>query len=314
MAAEESPVEKGVQMSEDIPILRRRRSAPSETDPLADILAKLGLGDGGGGTVVSKQDEEGVIMVMVDVLQIPVDQAKFFLESANNDVAVAVDLHFELIGEANSGKRVRHDPSAFSSFMSNVPSGASVRHRWQNRDVHILGLPEGWHASVSSITGQIMFRHTESGISQSEVPPGFADITPPEEAIKVGPTSPSDTMTNNDGVDDLPDLVDDPAPAKATWPSPKPPSAGASFDFTPRNNIFKSGTTPFFSSPEKGAPFSFSSSSSSNTTFVAPLTSNSPEKTPVSVAMCGSSAIPSPAITTGPPESTMAESMGEDEL
>lgn len=69
----------------DSPSLGRRRSAPSEADPLADILSKLGLGDGG--TIVSKKDEEGVIAVLMEVLFIPHDQAQFFLESANNDVA-----------------------------------------------------------------------------------------------------------------------------------------------------------------------------------------------------------------------------------
>jgi hypothetical protein len=78
---------------------------------------------------------------MMEVLQIPREQAQFFLESANNDIVIAVDLHFELIGsENNGGKRHRHDPNAFSNFMGNVPSGsgyspANNTHRWQNRDV-----------------------------------------------------------------------------------------------------------------------------------------------------------------------------------
>jgi hypothetical protein len=109
---------------------------------LCFLLQQLGIGEGGG-TVVSKKDEEGAIRVMMEVLQIPREQAQFFLESANNDIVIAVDLHFELIGsENNAGKRHRHDPNAFSNFMGNVASGsgyspANNTHQWQNRDVSI---------------------------------------------------------------------------------------------------------------------------------------------------------------------------------
>ncbi len=53
------------------PSRRPPRSTGSE-DPLADILAKLGLDDGG--TVVSKQNEAAAIGVLVEVLQLPWDQ------------------------------------------------------------------------------------------------------------------------------------------------------------------------------------------------------------------------------------------------
>ena len=78
---------------------------------------------------------DAAVHVMMEVLDIDYDQASFFLESAANDVAVAVDLHFELIGA--SGKRAR-GPQAFSAFRNgHVPSGLGAYGVGQ-------GLPARW--------------------------------------------------------------------------------------------------------------------------------------------------------------------------
>lgn len=50
----------------------RQRSTAADLDPLADILSKLGLSEGG--TVVEKKNEESAIHVMMEVLELPYDQ------------------------------------------------------------------------------------------------------------------------------------------------------------------------------------------------------------------------------------------------
>ncbi len=53
-------------------ISHRPRNSAADLDPLADILSKLGLSEGG--TVVEKKNEESAIHVMVEVLELPYDQ------------------------------------------------------------------------------------------------------------------------------------------------------------------------------------------------------------------------------------------------
>lgn len=146
----------------------RRASASADADPLADILSKLGLGDeGSGSTVVAKQDTDQAAHVLMEVLQVDWEQAKFFLESSQNDVAKAVNLHFEL---ADSNKN--QQPSKRSRPIHNTHGR---RHRWVERPVEIAGLPPGWRAFVSRTQGNIVFEHLESKYQQNHVPEGFAD-------------------------------------------------------------------------------------------------------------------------------------------
>lgn len=152
----------------------RRRRGPSDEDPLSEIMSKLGLGNEESGTTVSRQDEQQAVLVLAEVLQIEIEQAKFFLESSGNDVAKAVNLHFEL---SEGSKRARSGGIGGGS----LGARGSRNHRWVKRSVEIAGLPEGWEASVSRTAGNIVFRHLESGHEQMEVPPGFADHTGNED-------------------------------------------------------------------------------------------------------------------------------------
>jgi hypothetical protein len=141
---------------------RRSHSSALGGDPedlLSNILGRLGLE--AGDTVASDHDQ--AVEVLMEILIIDRETAGFFLDSAANDVAVAVSLHLDLGGSSGGGgKRARSSSSA--------PVG-----KWVHREVEIVGLPEGWKALVSSRTGNIYFQHAESGHTQYDVPPGFAD-------------------------------------------------------------------------------------------------------------------------------------------
>ena len=154
---------------------KRTASGDDADDALSSILGKLGLG--AGSTIAS--DREAAVTVLMEVLLLEHEPASFLLESAADDVAVAVSLHFDLSG-GGAGKR-----SKVSTYETQLGSGASalgaptstplVRARWARRQVEIAGLPDGWTAHVSRTSGNVYFRHVESQHVQNCVPPGFAD-------------------------------------------------------------------------------------------------------------------------------------------
>ena len=41
---------------------------------------------------------------------------------------------------------------------------------------NLPGLPHGWLATVDKFSGQVLFLHIESGVTQFQVPPGFDDL------------------------------------------------------------------------------------------------------------------------------------------
>jgi hypothetical protein len=131
-----------------------------------------------------------------------------------------------------------------------------------------VGLPDGWRASVSSLTGRIMFQNIETGLLQDHVPPGFADL--PKESENENSMSAS--AEDNDSIPDLVSMSNNNKPfaspfssnpfsssSSSSWSSPNQTGQGnppSTFDFTPRSNIFNS-TSQFLAS---------SSSSSSSST------------------------------------------------
>lgn len=66
-------------------------------------MGKLGIGGEGSGTVVKEPQREEAVVLVTEVLQISLEQSRFFLESANFDLAVAIDLYFEFSGTQDSG-------------------------------------------------------------------------------------------------------------------------------------------------------------------------------------------------------------------
>jgi hypothetical protein len=114
-----------------------------------------------------------------------------------------------------------------------------------------VGLPDGWRASVSSLTGRIMFQNVETGMLQDHVPPGFADL--PKESENENSMSAS--AEDNDSIPDLVSMSNHKpfaspfssnpfsSSSSSSWSSPNQTGLGnppSTFDFTPRSNIFNS--------------------------------------------------------------------------
>lgn len=131
----------------------------------------------------SEPDEQ--LTKFVEVIGCSMDEAKFYLESAEFNVERAVEVYLQLRHSSNGG--------AFGSAFHG-PSGMPKRARthelaeccWYPRTVEIIGLPTEWRAHVSASYGNIIFEHIESGHTQSHVPPGFADApTGPPSASSI---------------------------------------------------------------------------------------------------------------------------------
>jgi hypothetical protein len=172
------------------PLRGRPSGGRDDIDPLADILAKLGLSDeGGGSTIVSQSEMDHAVAVLVEVLEIDVEKAQFFLSSSHNDIVKAVNLHFELTEPSSSGSK-RSRPMNQEEMRN-----SGITQQWVQRPVEITGLPEGWKAHVSRTQGRVVFQHLESQHVQYEVPPGFADdmeFDQKQAASFHGPDSSSD--------------------------------------------------------------------------------------------------------------------------
>jgi hypothetical protein len=136
-------------------------------DLVSQITSKLGIQD----------SRDAQVAVFMEVLQCTMQEAEFFLDSTNGDIASAVELCIEANGEYNSGdKRRRGDRTGFSGGGdSNFQRGVFAAPMYTGREVNIQGLDAAWIARVSRHSGRIVFRHVESGYEQHEVPPGFDD-------------------------------------------------------------------------------------------------------------------------------------------
>ena len=122
-----------------------------------------------------------LIAVFAEVLQCGEQEAGFFLETAQWDLASAINLCLESGVQQQYTKKNRNN-------LANGSSSSSDRGDWVSRApskylpivVRIEGLPEDWMCKVNEYTGSLEFTHLESGHVQSCVPPFFADA--PDDA------------------------------------------------------------------------------------------------------------------------------------
>ena len=147
------------------------------------------------------------------VLNISEAEAEFYLSSANYDLAVAVSLFLDTSSDNQQARRRRTGPQ-------------------YDRQIEIVGLPEGWTSYVSSYKWpkKVYFRHIETGTEQLEDPDvdttvGFPSIhdpfhdEPPPLAEMATEDEPGSTMTTS-----LPMApATSPSPIFASAP-PAPPS------------------------------------------------------------------------------------------
>lgn len=113
----------------------------------------------------SKMTRADMVAAFIAVLDCTESEATFFLETADWDVAAAVQFWLE---------------SDRSSMRSTAPVPIRAPHRRQQRsftkrEVKIEGLDPEWSAWVGASNGMIYFLHNSTGQTQSHVPPGFSD-------------------------------------------------------------------------------------------------------------------------------------------
>jgi hypothetical protein len=167
-------------------------------------------------------------------------------------VAVAVDLHFELAGNAKRAKAIggvtfSESSAAFGSGSGGSSGGFGMNRspqaaRFLRREVVIAGLTAGWTAFVNEFSGRLEFTNCYTGETQAQVPPGFADLLASETGADGSSTHEDNSdMGGNDEADDadLPALVAPWSNAGSPFHSAndRPLSEGASFDFTPRTAL-----------------------------------------------------------------------------
>ena len=125
-------------------------------------------------TLSTQDTNDDKIAAFMSVLACAQGEAAFFLESAAWSVEAAVSLWLE------SG--VGTLSSSYSSFFDNNKRirktderNGSINNPYHNRKLLIEGLPRDWSAWVNAGSGHVYFRHTQTGHTQSNVPPKFAD-------------------------------------------------------------------------------------------------------------------------------------------
>ena len=124
--------------------------------------------------------KEEALTAFMQVLEIDNSMAEFFLEAAAWNIEVAVMHYLESMQQGQSSSQLLAQQFSMGGVGAPERSGSrkAMRRekRFVSRDVLIHDMPEGWGARVSSTSGEIYFYHIESGHSQREVPPGFADM------------------------------------------------------------------------------------------------------------------------------------------
>lgn len=126
-----------------------------------------------------KRDE--LVNAFIDVLGCSRTESSFYLESTawNLEPAVILWLENNQQGIARYSYNDYQQPRPSTVDLSDL-SGAyhsGVNKKYRPRTVTIEGLPLDWMAIVNANNGVIQFRHIPTGFVQSNVPPGFADLT-----------------------------------------------------------------------------------------------------------------------------------------
>jgi UBA-like domain len=144
-------------------------------------------------TLSTQDSNNDKIAAFMAVLACAHDEAAFFLESADWSVEAAVSLWLE----SGLGAVLADNHKRSRSIIHTANNG---NHPYVKRGVYIEGLPEEWSAWVSATTGQIYFSHNETGHTQSNVPPGFADNHPTRsrESVSNGDNDYLSGMTRED--------------------------------------------------------------------------------------------------------------------
>lgn len=122
-------------------------------------------------------------MAFLEVLGCAHNEAEFYLESTNWDIQTAVVLYLEnnplpTFSSIASSSAPATTMSAFQEdFYSAATKAADTKFQWRDREVEIVGLDPVWEARVNPYDGTVYFRSRINGVTQKQVPAGFADVS-----------------------------------------------------------------------------------------------------------------------------------------
>lgn len=156
---------------------KRNRRALQDDSAIEEIMSQITMKLTTLSTESSTSRQDSIVAFLA-VLGCSDHEAQFYLESSDWDIQTAVSLYLE------------NNPHPMTSFDNNplttsimqteyycVPSKTiDTKFQWRDRVVEIVGLDPSWEARVNPYDGHIFFRSKITGISQKNVPPGFADI------------------------------------------------------------------------------------------------------------------------------------------
>lgn len=123
------------------------------------------------------------ILAFLEVLGCTDHEAEFYLESTNWDIQTAVVLYLEnnplpSFNPIASSSVPAAAMSAFQEdFYNAATKAADAKFQWRDREVEIVGLDPAWEARVNPYDGTVYFRSRINGITQKQVPMGFADVS-----------------------------------------------------------------------------------------------------------------------------------------
>jgi len=146
---------------------------------LSEVMGKMGDLTTRG--LSSEEEKDEMVAAFMEVLKVSHEEATFFLDSAAGNLESAIALWLDELGST------RHHHKRYNNTYQqgdhnnqmNAPIYPPVQ-RFVPRRVVIEGLDPDWEASVNATYGYIQFTHLPTGMTQSEVPHGFADpVGPP---------------------------------------------------------------------------------------------------------------------------------------
>lgn len=153
----------------------KKRSLRAADEDLDDLVGQIcsRLND------LKTVDRQQHLDAFIEVLECSMQEATFFLESSDWDISTAVSLFLE--NQPNTKRRAIGNEGIpeRGCFMPIEPR----KSRFIPKQIVIDHLTDGWEASVSPHSGQIVFFHPATLTRQYCVPPGFSDKPDPSETM-----------------------------------------------------------------------------------------------------------------------------------
>ncbi len=145
-------------------------------DILGQITSKLS-------TINMTERSDEVVQAFISVLMCTVEEATFYLESAEWEIGNAISLYLDTQNFRHRGhKRLQHP-------------------QYEPKQIIIEGLPSDWIASVHELHGSVIFTHIPSGNIQAEIPQPFYDYLRQPTTNQHNSTIGTDTFTREASMD-----------------------------------------------------------------------------------------------------------------